>query len=311
MGIIFSVNLSEIPHLNYSIALEKARCIAKQWKTRWLTPIGRIVLIKTLILPQFNHLFLSLITPKLILDKINRLFFECLWNGKPDKIRREVVFKHNISGGLKMVNVYYFENALKLSWIKKLFNQEFSTASSWYKLLLFTAGNLKNLKILGGNWSSLVCQKIQNPFWKHVSTQWVNFCTKQKPETTQDVLKNCLWFNDHISKEPLFIKNWNSKGIKIVADLVDNFGNVLPPEEISRLYSIQLNLFDYYRIRGLLQKFIEKYTKEKNFLVIRPYILSHIKILIKKEKGSRPFYIEQIKYYQIMSQYAQRFGEGH
>ena len=151
LGLHFSVNLLDIPHLNYSLALKKATSIVNQWKTRLITPIGRIVLIKTMILPQFNHLFLSIVTPKPILDKINRLCFQCLWNGKPDKIRRSTIYKHTNFGGLKMVNVYFFENAMKLSWIRKLSDQQNSLAS-WHKLLLSTTGTLENLKVLGKKW---------------------------------------------------------------------------------------------------------------------------------------------------------------
>ena len=252
------------------------------------------MLIKTLILPQFNRLFLTILTPKSILDKINRLFFQCLWNGKPDKIRRSTLYKHNNLGGLQMLNVYCFEDALKLSWIRKLFDQQ-NSLSPWYKLLLSTTGNLENLTSIGQNWCLLLCQKIHNPFWKHVFTQWVSFCAKLKPKTTVDVLQNSLWYNGQISKETLFLKNWHSKGIKIVADLVDGQGQILTAEEISRQFGIQPNLFNYYRVRALLKKFLEKNIRENNFSLVRPHILSNVSILLKQKKGSRPFYIEGIK----------------
>ena len=49
LGIIFSVNLNEIPSLNYTPALEKSKKILLNWKRRTLTPFGKITVLKTFI----------------------------------------------------------------------------------------------------------------------------------------------------------------------------------------------------------------------------------------------------------------------
>ena len=77
--------------------------------------------------------------------------------------------------------------------------------------------------------------------------------------------------------------------------MVDGLGKILTPEQISTQFDIQVNLFNYYRVRGLLKKFLEQHTREKDFSFTRPYIPNNINILLKRKKGSRPFYIEQIK----------------
>ena len=63
LGIKFSVNLEEIEDLNYLPKLLEIRKIINQWKLRKLTPIGRITVIKTLIIPKLNHLILTLPNP--------------------------------------------------------------------------------------------------------------------------------------------------------------------------------------------------------------------------------------------------------
>jgi hypothetical protein len=35
----------------------------QHWKRRILTPIGRVTVVKTLVIPKLNHLFLSLPSP--------------------------------------------------------------------------------------------------------------------------------------------------------------------------------------------------------------------------------------------------------
>lgn len=94
LGIEFSVNLHEIPRLNYDKKLIKLKSLIKIWKRRSLTPIGKIHIIKSLLISQFNHLFISLPNPDdKFVKKLNSLIYDFLWNGKPDKIKMEVIIK--------------------------------------------------------------------------------------------------------------------------------------------------------------------------------------------------------------------------
>ena len=96
----------------------------KQWKRRYLTPIGKITVIRTLLLPMFNHLFMSIPNPGVdILMAIQNSFYEFLWHG-PAKIRRNVVVKQYSEGGLQMVNLKCFIQGLKLTWIRRVMNSE-------------------------------------------------------------------------------------------------------------------------------------------------------------------------------------------
>ena len=64
LGINFSVNLSEITDMNYGIQIPKVIALIQQWKRRFLTLIGRVTVIKTLLIPKLNHLFISIPNPK-------------------------------------------------------------------------------------------------------------------------------------------------------------------------------------------------------------------------------------------------------
>ena len=63
LWIKFSIHLQEMIDLNYRPIFIKERNIINQWKQRKLTPIGRLVLIKTLIIPRLNDLSLTLPNP--------------------------------------------------------------------------------------------------------------------------------------------------------------------------------------------------------------------------------------------------------
>ena len=75
LSLHFSVDLTKMPELNYSVAINKINSIIRLWKSRNVTPIGKITIIKSLLFPQFNHFFMSIITPPEVLDTINKIFF--------------------------------------------------------------------------------------------------------------------------------------------------------------------------------------------------------------------------------------------
>ena len=52
LGIHFDVDLSRINFLNYDKKLVKIKSIIKQWSKRSLTPLGRLSIIKTLLISQ-------------------------------------------------------------------------------------------------------------------------------------------------------------------------------------------------------------------------------------------------------------------
>lgn len=63
LGINFDVDLLNMPSINYDLKLVKIKSILKQWKKRHLTPIGKITVIKTLVLPLLNHILMSIPNP--------------------------------------------------------------------------------------------------------------------------------------------------------------------------------------------------------------------------------------------------------
>ena len=122
LGLRFSVNLDEMTTLNYSLAFEKAKKLLQSWKWRPLTPIGRITVIKTFILSKFIHLFITIPSPDhQFIKQINSLLFGYLWNQKPDKIKRSIIIQDFNKGGLRMLDLQYFIQSLKLTWMSRLF----------------------------------------------------------------------------------------------------------------------------------------------------------------------------------------------
>ena len=171
LGIHFSSDLTKLPSLNYLNTLAKAKKTINTWKFRHLTPIGKIIVIKTLILSIFTNFFMALPTPVEILVKINKLLFNFMRDGKPDKISRDRICTTQLNGGLKMINIHKFEKSIKLRWLKQIF---IGNKKSWLDLLLNNI-NLSYFSSFGSQWCLSKLAKL-NQFWKIVFTYYNNFC---------------------------------------------------------------------------------------------------------------------------------------
>ena len=290
LGIDFSVNLHEIPKMNYDKKLIKLKSLIKTWEKRILTPIGRIHIIKSLLIPQLNHLFISLPnSDDSFIHKLNSILFNFLWNSKVDKVKRDVVTKDYMEGGLKMVNTRAFIESLKLGWIRRLFqgNAKWQTISS--KLF-----DIEKLSKCGHNFFKLCISKCKNRFWVDVLKAWQKFAKHIEDVPGEgELLKIPLWHNEKIkiNNKCVFYKEWYKKGVVIVNDLLDysKDGTFYTFQDFVNVYGIRT---DFLTFNGLLRA-VKKYVPavnnpHENFPF--PYIPLGISYFLERVKGSKLFY---------------------
>ena len=117
---------------NYTTKFQHLESMIKRWGKRGLTPIGKITAIKTFTISAFNHLFLALPNPNQnVLDYISNILFSFLWSNKLSKIQKSVIIKQYCEGGLQMINLNAFIEALKSAWIKTAFHKQLQMAKSF------------------------------------------------------------------------------------------------------------------------------------------------------------------------------------
>ena len=157
LGIQFSVNLNEVPDLNYNKAMSDLYKIVNQWGKRDLTPLGKITIIKTFLLSKFNHLFLTIPSPSQeLIQQINFVLFKYLWGGKPDKIKRGYVTLDYNEGGLRMVNLQNHIQSLKLTWMTRLFT---SIKSEWLRFFETVISPVRKITKFGYGWCKHLVKK--------------------------------------------------------------------------------------------------------------------------------------------------------
>ena len=287
LGIEFSTNLPKIMEHNYAKALEKIKKLVKMWNSRYLTPFGKITVIKTNVLSQCVHLLSSIQRSDSFLKAANNILYKFLWNGKPDKIRRTTVCSNCMQGGLKMINIYNFEKAIKVSWVKKLITQP---NSQWYKLLEAMYGNIDQIVTFGDKWYSKILPKIRNQFWQNILKDWNVLVKIQKPKNNSEIFRNCLWYNSYISGTMPFFPDWYKKGVYLVGDIISPDGNILTIEEIKYKFNFNPNILNYYSIKVKIQDFMSRHKLSGNWTLEKPTYPFHLDVLFRSKKGCKKFY---------------------
>ena len=108
--------VEEIVNINYNSKFEKAKSWVEIWSKRILTLLGKVLIIKSLILSQFTYLVLPLPRPNYqMVNRLNTFIFHFLWGCKRDKIKRDIVTRSKEEGVLGMVYHYDFILSLKLT----------------------------------------------------------------------------------------------------------------------------------------------------------------------------------------------------
>lgn len=295
LGIQFNNNLDNMD-INITNNVDDMKKILNNWRYRYLTPYGKITIIKSLALSKLTHL--SIILPMLddkLAEQIEKIFFDFIWNSKPDKINRVMCKMPQSQGGLNMVCVKTFWKALKISWLKRV---EVSQ-SFWTQILkiqmeqkghdqptLFQSGNKKILEI--GN-------TFNNDFWKQV---FIN---------TSEMLSNVQFHSLHkfglfpIVGNTLFKVGNNPITKQLCNNRTDlqvwNFFNLetktsLRLEEFNQKEGLNLNFLQYQSILAA----IVSCSRNLNFNISlseahpRPRQPLLISILNSAKKGCKKFY---------------------
>ena len=287
LGVTFNVDIDKMIKLNFEEKLISLEKMISHWKRRYLTPIGKITVIKSLFLPLFTHLFISLPNPPTkIIDKINNLLFDFLWNG-PAKIKKDVIINDYEQGGLRMVNLSKFIQGLKCSWIRRILYSD----SNW-KSLTEHFLDLDKLFLCGKNYPEIASEKTKNAFWKDALISFAQFIDKFPVQSDIDILKCPIFYNHNlqIGGKSFFFKSWFDKGIRFVNDLYHN-GKPLTLEDLEHCYNIKVNPLHYLSVSKVTQHYMRTKTQQKKHLKIPlPFIPHILEPFTKIKSGGRVFY---------------------
>lgn len=294
LGIEFSVELEKNVSLNYSVQIPKIKALIQQWKRRILTPFGRVTVVKTLLLPKLNHLFISLPSPdKEIISSLTNLFYEFIWNSKIDKVKRQPITQDYLKGGIKMLDINNFLVSLKCSWIKRLTKDN----KPWTDIFLDIHGNkvVKHLLDFGDKYVQNIINHSNN-FWKDVLHSWLKVLrTIDYSLSTTNVCAMPIWFNTNIcvGNKPIIVYNWYEHGIKTIGDFLNEDGQFLKQHDFAQNYRLSnVCTMLYNSVINAISSFLRSQSIKRSDVrkYYYPYIPFYFEYVLLFEKCSKILY---------------------
>ena len=289
LGIIFSTKLRDIPDLNFNKKMQDIQSAITQWKKRNLTVLGKITVAKTILLSKITHLLISIPSPsKIVIKKLETLLFKYIWNDKNDRIARGLLVQDYKEGGCRMVHPESYIKALKLSWIRRIFNCD----TSWKSLLLFECSTTEQkLYSFGDFYINMLKRRTKNMFWKEVLNVYIELRMGIDTQSFDNVMRMPIWFNSQISigGSSIFYKKWYDKGIQFICDLFTENGKFCTYIELCNRYNVNILITQYL---GIKQAIMLRFPHLVNAVSNIPFPISllHIEIMIKHNKGIKHLY---------------------
>ena len=161
LGAWFTQDLKDCEFFYYNDKFFEVKALFNIWLKRLITPLGRVAILKSLILSKLVHLWILLLDPPDdFVNNLQKMCFKFIWNNKQDKISRKTAVK---SGGLGVPDIMKYISALKIMWIRKLEQ----TKHKWKNIALVTYPFIIGLEQCGPNLYSQKA-KSSNIFGEHV-----------------------------------------------------------------------------------------------------------------------------------------------
>ncbi len=248
LGINFSLNVNSLYELNFVPKLVQIEQTLNCWKHRNLSLIGKVTVIKSLLLPQLLYLFsvLCIHIPKSFFKKLNHLFFKFIWNGGNDRVKRDILCNSYEDGGLRMVDPLLFSQAQKSIWVKQLLDPNYS--SFWKTLEMSVLNNFHP------DWTTLfrsdppdcVLNSLSNCQLIETIRLWYLYRNKviENLGWSDFHLQDPIWWNKKVrlkSKKFFFYPVWDEKGIHNISDLFLGNNLVKTFEDLVIEFDIPIN----------------------------------------------------------------------
>ena len=221
LGIYFSYNKEVMNDKNFVDTVGKIEKLLNIWRQRNLTLEGKIVIFKTLAISKIVHVSYLSLVPKSVIEKLEKIQNDFLWNGKKAKINSKTLCNKFQNGGLQKVDIKTKIEALQLSWIMRLNDDH---EHQWKKIprILLTK-YFGHSKVFYPHFTPLTTKMALLPqFYRNIVTNWEKCSTA--PIDVRNMLGQHVWNNKYITigGKPIFWKSFVNAGINHIEQLFEN-----------------------------------------------------------------------------------------
>ena len=274
LGVTFNNKNHDITNINIESKLPLIRKEIAQWNRRHLSLLGKVTVIKSLLLSKLVHIFIALPRPSpSMIKRIETLLFQFLWNNRSDLVKRAKVTQPYGCDGLRMVDVGSFIKSMKIGWIKRLY----WSSQQWAQLIKLDLPPVELMLTYGSKKMRSLTKTLTYPFWVEVIHAWADFIELRKPDSAE-LLTDSLWCSDHTKYKYDIVKSWDNKGLRFINDLINpSSGRLLGREELEHKYSINMTFLCYHSLIRSLPAEIRNQTRIQRLqLPIISYKLTYV-----------------------------------
>lgn len=279
LSITFNTDLSSMVPKNYDKAMTKLNNLTTIWGKRNLTVLGKITVLKSVIVPYFNYyLHVRPSHADHYIQIIVSRFFKFIWQNKPDRISRQQLIRNysdgGRGGGLKMIYMSKHIISLKTSGFARLLKNAVNTFSHDYlkKHNIAMANYFTN----GDYFFELARQNVNNPFWRDAFNCakhfFGNHCYSNPENDEAMILSQPIWNNSLIliDNKPVFYHHWVQGGIAFINDLLDEEGKFYTYDYFVNTFNIKANFLEFYGILVAIKKQWKQCLRNLNYRLSNP-----------------------------------------
>ena len=121
LGVYFTYDQKLLKEKNFIERLDRIKKLIDIWSSRGLSIFGMVTMIKAFLIQKCVYVRSLLHTPNKLVKQLNQLLFKFLWKGT-DKVTRMSTINTYVEGGIKMIDLESMVKALRLAWLKRIFN---------------------------------------------------------------------------------------------------------------------------------------------------------------------------------------------
>ena len=294
LGVNFNGTLQNMES-NFEIKLIEIKSVIQHWQYRFLSPIGRACVAKTLLLSKLSHLASVIpIVNKNKLKEIENLIYNFIWQGK-EKVARQDSKQAENRGGLNFPDILSSWNSFKFAWFRRLAKSK----TSWKQIFehnLITSANysLDTFFTTLGTIDYCRLEKIfPNTFWKgclHVVKPLLLEHLRMHPD---NIIIYPIWGSSVFMRNSLECKRnlFGTIGniVSCPLDFIkfeDNNPVFLSELELGARYEVEIDTESYISLKQVVRVSIQKLNISLDRInIVTPYQPPLIRLINYSVKG--------------------------
>jgi len=265
LGIKIPINdRNQICQINYDPQIKEMELQFNRWGNRRLSLRGKATIIKTYGTSKLTYLASLLPNPPTsIIHKINQIIFNFMWNGKGDKIKRDIMTTNYDEGGLNIPDFQTVCTSQKITWVKRYVDSNIKN-SQWGKLIDYVYKHVGGKFIFRCNTSmeEVKTLTIRSQFWKHVLISWCSYNFERDIKENK-IQSQIIWLNSniHVDRQTLYNKECVENNLWKIEQIYEQ-NILLDRNMINIIYDINLTQMQYNSMISAIPREWRKYMKE-------------------------------------------------